>query len=145
MLGHFRELEERIKVGLDSHWVLEGLLNIGQAINVWNMEVIREQDDEPLSYYRFHIEIDDDPQLYVYLDAKLHGPVEYFDRVILMQEDRRGSSQKHVYTFRKPWLYSLERNSRYSGRSKKKPVLGIAFEKSAVNKSAVEHIKRLGI
>jgi len=133
------------QVVFHTNWVLEGVFKEA-PLNVWNMELFREQDGQPLSYFLLNVEIDDDPQLWRLLDERLHGPLEYFDRLILV--DNGPSSphhalHQHVYTFRKPWLFSLER--KYTTRTWKKPVLGIAFEKTALNKAAVDHIQRLGV
>ena len=138
-------------MGLDTNWVLEGIASIDAPLNVWNIEVYREQSGTPLSYYRLHIEIDDDPNLWKLLNDKLHGPVEHFDKLILFERRRKSpgdAAHPHVYAFRQPWLYSLERNftnSINTARSWKKPVLGIAFEKSALHTAAVAGLMRTGV
>lgn len=132
------------------NWVVEGILDSGGSLNVRNMEVYREQTAEPLAYFLLNIEIDNDPNLWRSLNGIIQGPLHYFDRVILLEQSQgltRSPIHRDVYTFRKPWLYSLERDfnrSKFTALKWKKPVLSIAFDKSALNKAAIQDLTRSG-
>jgi hypothetical protein len=119
-------------------------------LNVWNIDVYRENGGEPLSYFRLHLEIDNDPGLWSGLNDKIQGPIDHFPKLILFRQgllvSGGNSIHQHVYTFRKPWLYSLERNfksSTYTRRAWKNPVLGIAFEKNATHKAAIDDLLKV--
>jgi len=133
------------------NWVLEGIFDSDKSLGVRTMEVYHDQNGGQLAYYLLNIEIDNDPGLWRVLNEIVQGPVRYFDRLILVEQPNAMAPHeihRHVYTFRKPWLYSFERNfngSRYTARAWKKPVLSIAFDKSALNNAAIGDLVRSGV
>jgi hypothetical protein len=130
----------------DTEWVLEGMFMFGAPLNIWKMEVYRESGGTPLSYYRIHMNLDNDPDLFTRLNNKIRAEnrIERYPRLILIDWK---TQYPHEYRMYSPWLYSLEsdyRPSKYPYDPWKGPTLGVAFDKTPDNKPVVERLLGFG-
>lgn len=119
----------------------------GAPLNVWDIEVVREQGGTPQEYYLLSLEIDNDPELLARLKPKFQENIGSINRLILMEQRRPSPtdvSHQRVYTLEKPWLYSLQMHyihSRYRADAWKKPALGVAFRKTAVHTAYIQDLR----
>lgn len=122
----------------EANRVLEGVFLFGAPLNIWRMELDRDRYGGG-KYFHIHMQIDDDQNLSDRLMHRIRAEtgIEHFPRLIIME--KYGDFWRE-YVFYKPFIDSLQTNYRptqYPLDQWKGWTLGIAFEKSAANKSSV--------
>jgi hypothetical protein len=131
----------------DTDYIFEGLHMFGPPLNVWKWEIYQSPyGPESLSYYRLHLNIDDNEDLFQRL---LHqttdgSGIRYYQRLIMMHLN---IPRPKEFFFYKAWIYSIEKNyrpSQYPYTEWKGPTLGIAFDKTKANSTAVQNLGRKG-
>ena len=133
-------------MGWESDRVLEGVFQFGAPLNIWKMELDKD-DTGDLAYFRVHMLIDDNADLAARLRMKISSSkTDTFQRLIIMESPKTRSiktdywKEHYVYD---PWLYSLQtdyRPTHYPFGTWHGWTLGIAFYKTTANKSAVAHL-----
>jgi hypothetical protein len=132
-------------MGWEADRVLEGIFQFGAPLNIWKIELYNESNGD-IGYFRVHMLLDDDADLVASLRMKMSSSSNEFQRLIVMESPATRSVKTEYWRehyFYNAWLYSIQTDykpSHYPFGSWKGWTLGIAFQKSAANRSAVANL-----
>lgn len=131
----------------DTDYQFEGLHTFGPMLNVWEWEVYQSPyGDNSLSYYRLHMNLDDNEDLFqrLMLQATAGESIRYYKRLYLLHLNIERPKE---YVIQNAWIYSIEkkyRPSQYPYSEWKGPTLGIGFDKTKANTASAKSIGRRG-
>jgi hypothetical protein len=127
-------------------WVLEGIFTHGAPLAVHRILIVREWGER--GYYLLELGLDNDPYIFERLYEKWGEKFQY-DILRLFEwrnpgdNDYNSMMRPKDLIFRKPWIPTMrppaDPHSTYKG-----PVLGVAFDKTAENKVAIDVLKGYG-